>query len=53
MSRSSLALVNLRAVAILIVPALHSVLPYLASLPPTPRLATECDHMRHTPIHED
>ena len=36
MSRSSLALVNLRAVVILIVLAFHSVLPYLASLPPTP-----------------
>ena len=36
MSRSSLALVNLRAVVILIVVAFHSVLPYLAFLPPTP-----------------
>lgn len=36
MSRSSLALVNLRAVVILIVLAFHSVLPYLASLPTTP-----------------
>jgi glucans biosynthesis protein C len=36
MSRSSLALVNLRAVVILIVLAFHSVLPYLASLPPSP-----------------
>jgi hypothetical protein len=35
MSRSSLALVNLRAVVILIVLAFHSVLPYLASLPTT------------------
>ena len=34
MSRSSLALVNPRAVVILIVLALHSALPYLASLPP-------------------
>ncbi len=34
MSRSSIALVNLRAVVILIVLAFHSVLPYLASLPP-------------------
>ena len=33
MSRSSVALVNLRAVVILIVLAFHSVLPYLASLP--------------------
>jgi hypothetical protein len=33
MSSSSLALVNLRAVVILIVLAFHSVLPYLASLP--------------------
>ena len=33
MSRSSIALVNLRAVVILIVLAFHSVLPYLASLP--------------------
>jgi len=36
MSRSSIALVNLRAVVILIVLAFHSVLPYLASLPPAP-----------------
>jgi glucans biosynthesis protein C len=36
MSRSSLALVNLRAVVILIVLAFHSVLPYLAFLPPNP-----------------
>ena len=36
MSRASLALVNLRAVVILIVLAFHSVLPYLAFLPPTP-----------------
>jgi hypothetical protein len=36
MSRSSLALVNLRAVVILIVLAFHSVLPYLATLPATP-----------------
>jgi glucans biosynthesis protein C len=36
MSSSSLALVNLRAVVILIVLAFHSVLPYLAFLPPTP-----------------
>jgi hypothetical protein len=36
MSRSSLALVNLRAVVILIVLGFHSVLPYLAFLPPTP-----------------
>jgi hypothetical protein len=36
MSRSSLALVNLRAVVILIVLAFHSVLPYLAFLPSTP-----------------
>lgn len=36
MSISSLALVNLRAVVILIVLAFHSVLPYLAFLPPTP-----------------
>ena len=35
MSRSSLALVNLRAVVILIVLAFHSVLPYLAFLPAT------------------
>src|SRR5438874_2701787 len=34
MSRSSIALVNLRAFVILIVLAFHSVLPYLASLPP-------------------
>jgi glucans biosynthesis protein C len=34
MSRSSIALVNLRAGVILIVLAFHSVLPYLASLPP-------------------
>lgn len=34
MSRSSVALVNLRAVVILVVLAFHSVLPYLASLPP-------------------
>lgn len=34
--RSSLALVNLRAIVILIVLAFHSVLPYLAFLPPTP-----------------
>lgn len=34
MSRSSTALVNLRAFVILIVLAFHSVLPYLASLPP-------------------
>jgi len=34
MSRSSIAIVNLRAVVILIVLAFHSVLPYLASLPP-------------------
>jgi hypothetical protein len=33
MSRSSIALVNLRAAVILIVLAFHSVLPYLASLP--------------------
>lgn len=33
MSRSSIALVNLRAIVILIVLAFHSVLPYLASLP--------------------
>ena len=33
MSRSSIALTNLRAVVILIVLAFHSVLPYLASLP--------------------
>lgn len=36
MSRSSIALVNLRAVVILIVLAFHSVLPYLASLPLNP-----------------
>jgi len=36
MSRASLALVNLRAVVILIVLAFHSVLPCLAFLPPTP-----------------
>ncbi|MGO8909985.1 MAG: acyltransferase family protein [Bradyrhizobium sp.] len=36
MSRSSIALVNLRAVVILIVLAFHSALPYLASLPPAP-----------------
>jgi Acyltransferase family len=36
MSRSSIALVNLRAFVILIVLAFHSVLPYLASLPPNP-----------------
>jgi glucan biosynthesis protein C len=36
MSRSSNALVNLRAVVVLIVLAFHSVLPYLASLPPSP-----------------
>ena len=35
MSSSSLALVNLRAVVILIVLAFHSVLPYLVSLPAT------------------
>ncbi|MGZ3359662.1 MAG: acyltransferase family protein [Xanthobacteraceae bacterium] len=34
MSRSSIAIVNLRAVVILIVLAFHSVLPYLAFLPP-------------------
>ena len=33
MSRSSIALSNLRAVVIIIVLAFHSVLPYLASLP--------------------
>lgn len=33
MSRSSIALVNLRAVVIIVVLAFHSVLPYLASLP--------------------
>ncbi len=33
MNRSSVALVNLRAVVILIVLAFHSLLPYLASLP--------------------
>ena len=36
MSRSSLALVNLRAAVILIVLAFHSVLPYLAFLPSAP-----------------
>jgi hypothetical protein len=36
MNRSSIALVNLRAVVILIVLAFQSVLPYLASLPPAP-----------------
>jgi glucans biosynthesis protein C len=36
MNRSSIALVNLRAVVILIVLAFHSVLPYLASLPQAP-----------------
>jgi glucans biosynthesis protein C len=36
MSRSSIALFNLRAAVILIVLAFHSVLPYLASLPPVP-----------------
>jgi Acyltransferase family len=36
MSSSSLALVNLRAVVILIVLAFHSILPYLAFLPPAP-----------------
>jgi glucans biosynthesis protein C len=36
MSRSSIALVNLRAFVILIVLAFHSLLPYLASLPPNP-----------------
>lgn len=36
MSSASLALFNLRAVVILIVLAFHSVLPYLAFLPPTP-----------------
>jgi hypothetical protein len=36
MSRSSVALSNLRAVVILIVLAFHAVLPYLASLPATP-----------------
>ncbi len=35
-SSSTLGLVNLRAVVILIVLAFHSVLPYLAFLPPTP-----------------
>ncbi len=35
MSRSSVALVNLRAVVIIVVLAFHSVLPYLASLPAT------------------
>ena len=34
MSRSSIALGNLRAIVIIIVLAFHSVLPYLASLPP-------------------
>jgi glucans biosynthesis protein C len=34
MSRSSIALTNLRALVILIVLAFHSVLPYLACLPP-------------------
>ena len=33
MSRSSIALGNLRAVVIIMVLAFHSVLPYLASLP--------------------
>ena len=36
MRSTSLALVNLRAIVILIVLAFHSVLPYLAFLPPTP-----------------
>lgn len=36
MSRSSIALVNLRAAVIIIVLAFHSVLPYLASLPTAP-----------------
>src|SRR6476619_7392923 len=36
MSRSSIALSNLRAVVIIIVLAFHSVLAYLASLPATP-----------------
>jgi acyltransferase-like protein len=36
MSRSSIALTNLRAIVILIVLAFHSVLPYLASLPAGP-----------------
>jgi hypothetical protein len=36
MSRSSVALSNLRAVVILIVLAFHAVLPYLASLPASP-----------------
>src|SRR6201987_554904 len=36
MSRSSIALVNLRAFVILIVLVFHSLLPYLASLPPNP-----------------
>lgn len=36
MSKSSIALTNLRAVVILIVLAFHSVLPYLASLPAQP-----------------
>ena len=35
MSRSSIALGNLRAVVIVIVLGFHSVLPYLASLPAT------------------
>lgn len=36
LASSSIALVNLRAIVILIVLAFHSVLPYLAFLPPTP-----------------
>src|SRR3954470_3149411 len=36
MSRSSIALSNLRAIVIVIVLAFHSVLAYLASLPPEP-----------------
>ena len=36
MSRSSIALSNLRAIVIVIVLAFHSVLAYLASLPPQP-----------------
>ena len=41
MSRSSIALSNLRGIVIVIVLAFHSVLAYLASLPPEPLEETE------------
>jgi peptidoglycan/LPS O-acetylase OafA/YrhL len=44
MSRSSIALSNLRAVVILIVLAFHSVLAYLASLPPGPHAFDEAPY---------